>query len=126
MESLFINYVFGHFIGDFFLQHRKMADNKNQSGMTAHLWCTIHVLVYTAAVALVVGDSSLLFLLGVAIPHWLADRFSLAYHWMKITGSSDLLHHKHPTKAAFGVGIYLVLDQTYHLGCLFLLYLALN
>lgn len=45
---------------------------------------------------------------------------------MKITGSSDLLHNEHPTKAAFGVGIYLVLDQTYHLGCLYILACIIN
>lgn len=121
MESLFINYIFGHFVGDFFLQHKKMADNKNQTGWSAFFWCTVHVMVYTATVSMFVGNSSPLFLLGVAVPHWIADRFSLAYQWMRVTGGSELLPHENPTKAAFGVAIYIVIDQTYHLGCLYLL-----
>jgi hypothetical protein len=125
MESLFINYVFGHFVGDFFLQHRKMANNKNQSGLNAFFWCTVHVLVYTATVAAFVGNFSIVFLLGVAIPHWLADRWSLAYQWMRLTGAGDMIPNQDPTKAAFGVTIYIVLDQTYHLGCLYLLMLWL-
>jgi hypothetical protein len=126
MESLFINYVFGHFVGDFFLQHRKMANNKNQTGWNAFFWCTVHVLVYTTTVAVFVGNFSFVFLLGVAIPHWAADRFSLAYQWMRLTGAGDMIPNQDPTKAAFGVAIYIVIDQTYHLGCLYLLMLWLN
>jgi hypothetical protein len=121
MESMFTMYVFGHFVGDFFLQYKKMADNKNQTGWNATFWCTAHVVVYTLTLALFTGNYSALFLLCVAVPHWMADRFSLAYQWMKLTGGSALMPHTDPTKAAFGVAIYIAIDQTFHLGCLYAL-----
>jgi len=121
MDSLIINTVFGHFVGDFFLQHRLMADNKFKPGWKASLWCTLHVLVYTLTIAIFVGDYSLLFLLGVAVPHWIADRWSIAYHWMQVIDRDDLILNDDPTKAAFGAIIYVTLDQTFHLGSLYIL-----
>ena len=121
MESLIANIIFGHFVGDFFLQHKLMAENKFLRGKKASLWCGFHVLVYTITVAAFVGNFSLIFLLGVALPHFFADRFSFAYRWMCVLGRGDLMGSSDPGKASFGTVIYVVIDQTFHLGCLYLL-----
>jgi len=126
METLILKTFFGHFIGDFFLQHKMMAENKNQTGSKAFVWCSLHVIVYTITVACFVGNFSPLFLVGVALPHWIGDRLSIAYWWMKILNRAELLGSKNPTSAAFGVVIYVVIDQVYHLGCLYLLLQLLN
>lgn len=126
MEMSLTLIIFGHFVGDFFLQHRLMADNKFRPGMKNAMWCTFHVLVYTLTVALFGQNFSLLFLVGVALPHWVADRFSFAYRWMRLIGRGDLMGNTVPQKAAFGAIIYVVIDQTYHLGCLYLLMQALS
>lgn len=123
MDSLAINIIFGHFIGDFFLQHKQMADSKYLPGWTATRWCSLHVLVYTLTVAMFASNFSPIFLLGVAIPHWIADRFSIAYRWMQLIGRGDLIPNDDPTKAAFGAIIYVTLDQTFHLGSLYILIL---
>jgi len=121
MEKMLIGTIFGHFIGDFFFQVRDMADNKYRAGWKGFLWCSIHVLIYTLVVAMFTGNFSLLFLLGVYLPHWIVDRWSLAFHWMKFIGRSDLINNSNPQKASFGVIIYVVIDQTIHLGCLYIL-----
>lgn len=123
MDSLVINIIFGHFVGDFFLQHKLMANNKYLPEWTATGWCSLHVLVYTLTVAIFASNFSPIFLLGVAIPHWIADRFSIAYRWMQLIGRNDLIPNDDPTKAAFGAIIYVTLDQTFHLGSLYILIL---
>lgn len=121
MERLLINIVFGHFVGDFFLQHKLMAENKFRSGWRASGWCALHVVVYTATVAIFAQNFSLLFLAGVFIPHFVADRYSFAYHWIRLIGRGDLIGHDNPSKASFGTVIYVVIDQTCHIGCLYIL-----
>lgn len=121
METLFAKILFAHIIGDFFFQHKLMADNKYQKGLRGFLWCSTHVLVYTLVIALLIGNYTPLFILGVYIPHWLLDRYSLAYQWMRILGRGDLLLNTNPSRASFGAIIYVVLDQTMHIMCLFIL-----
>lgn len=123
MEVLLVNIVFGHFIGDFFLQHRLMAENKFLLGTRNLLWGIFHVTIYTITVAVFAQNFTPFFLFGVFVPHLVADRWVFAYHWMRLIGRSDLLGHKNPTKASFGVVIYVAIDQTYHLGCLYILVL---
>jgi len=69
MISLYI--IAAHLTGDFILQTDKMAQKKFDS----HTWRTIHVIVYTMTFVPVVLVTSLpwLFLLAVAIPHWIID-----------------------------------------------------
>ncbi len=121
MEIEFFKVVFAHFIGDFFFQNSFMADNKRKNGVTGFLWCSVHVLVYTTILLLIVGDYSTLFFLGVYIPHWVIDRWSLAYQWMKVLGRGGLLTSPNQMEFSFGVVIYVVMDQTAHLLCLYIL-----
>jgi hypothetical protein len=121
METTLIAVIFGHFIGDFFLQTKAMADNKYHFGMKGFFSCTVHVLVYTLTVAVFANNFAPFFLLGVYLPHWIVDKWSLAYHWMKLIGRSDLINNSNQQKAAFGAIIYVVIDQTIHLGCLYIL-----
>lgn len=120
MNSFALSLVAGHVIGDFFLQTRSMAENKYQPGRPGHLWCSIHVAVYTATVALCAHEASAAFLAAVALPHWLVDRFSLAYRWMRLIGRGEMLKSKSPVDAAFGAIVYVTLDQAIHLGCLYM------
>ena len=121
MENILASVIFGHLFGDFFFQSRMMADNKHHSGWRGSIWCSVHVLVYTFFVAVFVGNFSLIFLLGVYIPHWIIDRWSLAFHWMKLINRDGLINSFNPQEVSFGVVIYVVIDQTIHLGCLYIL-----
>jgi len=73
--------MLGHFVGDYLFQNQWMATRKSLKGMPGHIACTIHILLYIFAVALFVGWHPL-FLLVVAAPHWIIDRWSLANYWL--------------------------------------------
>lgn len=126
MNDLILRVLVGHLVGDFFLQHKKIADNKWKSGAIAYLWCTIHVTVYTLSVCASVGEWSTVFFLGVATPHFLIDKYSLALQWMKVTDAVALRESKSPIDNAFGVVIYVVIDQSLHLGSFIVLFQFLN
>lgn len=121
MENLIIKVLFGHFVGDFFFQSKMMSDTKYRSGWKGIFWCSVHVLIYTLFIAMFVGNFSPIFLLGVFIPHWLIDKWSLAHKWMTLMGRGDLISSPDPRRASFGAIIYVVIDQTLHFGCLYIL-----
>lgn len=93
--------VLGHFVGDYLFQNQWMAIGKSQPGWKGTVACTVHVLLYTLAVALFTGWNPL-FLLVVAVPHWIIDRWSLAtyilqfkngYHPFRDTWKKPPLDH---------------------------------
>ena len=81
--------VLGHFVGDYTFQNQWMATEKSYPGKRGHIACTVHVLCYTLAVALFTGWHPL-FLLAVAVPHWIIDRWSLATYILKFKNGYDL------------------------------------
>lgn len=76
--------MMGHFCGDYLFQSQWMATRKSMKGMPGHVACTVHVICYTAMVCAFTGWHPL-FLLVVAVPHWIIDRWSLANYilWFK-------------------------------------------
>lgn len=136
MLTLFINAILGHFVGDYLLQNQWMAIGKSYPGKRGHIACTIHVLLYTLAVAIFTNIWSPLFLLIIAIPHWIIDRWSLAKYILKFKngyGAFDVwekgLVCAHPApdqlernvwKVAFAAPVYIMNDNTLHFICLWL------
>lgn len=119
MDSILIKVFIGHILGDFFFQFSKMANNKYHSGRKRDLWCTIHVLVYTLFVSVISSNLTPVFLVGVFVPHWIVDRWSLAYQWMRLIGRGSLLYSNDTREVSFGAIVYVVLDQSIHLVCLY-------
>jgi hypothetical protein len=125
--------ILGHFVGDYLFQNQWMATGKSQPGMKGHLACTIHVALYTFAVALFTGWHPL-FLLIVAVPHWIIDRWSLAKYILKWKNGygMDEVWEKAPVcaapapnqlernvwKTAFAAPVYIFNDNTLHWVCL--------
>lgn len=107
--NLFISMLFGHFVGDFFLQPKSMAVKKGSSTGTA----LCHVAIYTTAVLVFTlpflglpktpHDTSWVihyfgWIAAIFVPHYLIDRYSLADKWLNfINGRSleDFLWHGH-------------------------------
>jgi len=81
--------ILGHFVGDYTFQNQWMATEKSYPGWRGHFACTIHVALYTLAIAMFTGWHSL-FLLAVAVPHWIIDRWSLAIYILKFKNGYDL------------------------------------
>jgi hypothetical protein len=124
--------MLGHFVGDYLFQNQWMALNKTAKGLLGHLACTVHVLLYTFAIALFVGWHPL-FLLVVAVPHWIIDRWSLASYWLTFKNgiaATELWDIKPLTpittdglqrnvwKLAFAAPVYIFNDNTIHWVCL--------
>jgi Protein of unknown function (DUF3307) len=128
--------ILGHFVGDYIFQNQWMAIGKSQPGWKGTLACTVHVLLYTLAVALFIGWNPL-FLLVVAVPHWIIDRWSLAtyilqfkngYHpfketWQQTPKSLDPAVEEEKLilnvwKVAFAAPVYIFNDNTLHWVCL--------
>jgi Protein of unknown function (DUF3307) len=118
--------ILGHFVGDYIFQNQWMAIGKSQPGKHGHIACTVHVLLYTLAVALFTGWHPL-FLLMVAVPHWIIDRWSLATYILKWKNGYHPFtgvwteEEKLPLNVwhvAFAAPVYIFNDNTLHWVCL--------
>lgn len=114
--------LFAHFLGDFFFQTKSMAENKYLSDRKGFFWCTLHSLIYTLTLVGFTQNLTPVFFLGVFLPHWIVDRYSIGYWWMRILGRGELLTNIQPNKPQFGPIIYVVIDQTIHIGSLHILF----
>lgn len=131
--EMFAGAILGHFVGDYLFQNQWMATRKSFKGWPGHIACTIHVLLYTLAVALFTGFHPL-FLLAIALPHWVIDRWSLASYILKFKNGYgfDGVWTKAPVcatpppdqlernvwKTAFAAPVYIFNDNTLHWVCI--------
>ena len=130
--EIFTEAILGHFVGDYIFQNQWMAVGKSHPGWRGHLACTVHVLLYTLAVALFTGWHPL-FLLVIAVPHWIIDRWSLATYWLRAKNGfwmKDVWSLKpgdqikfetlglNVWKVAFAAPVYIFNDNTLHWVCI--------
>ena len=130
------NLLLGHLVGDYLLQTNWMALNKHKNDVEGWLACTIHCLLYAAAVALFMSpfirpDTMLII---AFITHFPLDKFGLADKYLKAIGgrspSEWLIDMKQqqmilgkdaiPTpeamlSAGFTAFVYAVCDNTMHM-----------
>lgn len=95
-----MSWLIAHLIGDFLFQPKWVKGNST-------LVCTLHCLIYTLAVIVFsdfVSQSFIVVFPAIFIPHFIIDRWSLAYVWMPLDYTEDI----HLT----------IVDQTLHLICL--------
>lgn len=137
MIELFVKALLGHMIGDYLWQNQWMAIGKSQPGWRGHLACTVHVIAYTIAVMLATGLYTWPMFLGVAIPHWIIDRWSLGKKWINLKNSVPMdeiwergpvcaqappdLMQRNVWKLAFAAPVYIANDNTMHFICLYYL-----
>ena len=133
---IFVLAMLGHFVGDYLLQNAWMATGKSKPGWPGHFACSVHVLLYTLAIAVFTGIWNPWFLLVVATPHWLIDRTSFAWTFLRFKNgyserevwtkapvcaqpAPDLLE-RNVWKTSFAAFVYVVNDNTMHWVCLWL------
>ena len=135
--NFFALLVLGHLVGDFLLQPKWMAMDKNGNWYT----CTIHCLVYTLAVTLFTWPTMAFHLswpLVVFLTHWPIDYFSLADKWLAVIEGRSLkdfflnghknLKEETPEldmnhrilRGGFTSVVYTVTDNTMHLVLMYL------
>lgn len=143
MNEFFALLVLGHLLGDFFLQNKWMAMNKQGS-----TWkCAVHCAIYTGAVTLTTWPAihGWAWSLLVFCSHFPIDRWSLADKWLDLINGRSLwdfmwfghrdIHlgntgaygasaefvrkNYHILRGGFHAVVYTVVDSTMHL---FLMY----
>ncbi len=124
MNDTFIDLLLAHFIADFFFQTKNMAEQKYKLDKIGFMFCSFHIATYTIVVCAYMflfsenWNFSILFVIILAIPHWIIDRNSLAAKWMKIIERDNLFRSKDSLQVGFGAVIYVVIDQVMHILCL--------
>lgn len=120
---MFIKIIFGHLIGDYILQSRRMATMKGVQTFKGLLWCILHCIIYTISVCVCLGDLTPLTLFIVFNSHFWIDRYSLAKSWMSWINGKDYfkIFSKKPEsieellEIIFGSCVYIVTDNTFHI-----------
>lgn len=121
MDDLFARLILGHAVGDYLFQNNKMALRKNMKGGEGHLWCTVHVLIYSVCVCLFLWKANPLVFGVVFLSHWPIDRYSLGLKWSEFYGSISwrkVYEEKKegwPAQLAFAAPVYIAVDNTMHM-----------
>lgn len=75
--------LLGHLVGDYLLQTSWMAKDKAQHHFHGWLAATVHCLVYTASVMVIMNNYDIIWGIAVFLSHFFIDKFSLGEVWMK-------------------------------------------
>jgi len=119
MASLFVMMILGHLVGDYLLQNKSMMLKKSEKNFNGVLWCTLHCLIYTAAVCLFLWTLNPWVILAIFASHWPIDRWSLGAKWMKLIRSRDPKDTSPGNKAFYPI-VYVAVDNTWHLVLMFI------
>lgn len=109
-----ISVLVGHLVGDYLLQNDWMAAGKKKSSFI----CAVHVALYTLAVLVLSGEWSPVIATGVAVPHFLIDRWGFIAWWMKFMRQPAFME---PPMSPWS---RIVVDNVWHIMCLHCLFLA--
>lgn len=121
-----IEMLFGHVVGDYFLQNAKMAENKNKHSGLGWGMCAVHCAVYTLSVCSFMWDFRIKWLLLVFLSHFIIDKFSLAEKYLNLVRGRSIqwflsqslknitLNHS-ILRGGLTVLIYVIVDNTAHL-----------
>lgn len=127
---MFVSMLFGHIVGDYFLQNKWMALNKNKHNGLGWLTCLVHCTLYTIAVCTFMWLWSPLWILLVFLSHFPIDKWSLAEKYLKLisgrslgeflTNPENRCYSPHiALRAGFNILIYTIVDNSAHLMILY-------
>lgn len=117
--------LLGHLVGDYLFQTKWMAINKHKYNLTGWLAATVHCIIYTLSVCLIMWNFQPIWMLAVFLSHFPIDKFSLGEIYLKYVKNNSLRDYidyrwaKHNrediVKGSFNTIIYVVTDNTMHL-----------
>jgi hypothetical protein len=126
LAYLFVLAYVGHRIGDFWLQPKNWALRKSEKSWFGFFICTLHVVVYTFAVCVLLKTYNLYVVASIFIPHWLIDRYSFANTWLgwihgrTFMGAFNSKDKFREFDIAFTSLVYGETDGSFHHACLWL------
>ncbi|MCC7469736.1 MAG: DUF3307 domain-containing protein [Bacteroidetes bacterium] len=112
--------MFGHIIGDYFLQPQKMAIHKSSNTLV----CFVHVTIYTISVCAMLWNWNPVVALSIFLPHFIIDRWSLGEVWLRLiggrtaNGAMSETGVKREFAIAFYAPVYIIVDNGLHLLCI--------
>lgn len=118
--------LLGHLVGDYLLQNNWMALGKSKYNGMGWLTCTVHCLLYSLAVCLLMWQWTAAWFAVVFLSHFVLDKFGLPEMYLKmINGRSLERFMENPEnkeytpyiglRSGFTVLVYVVVDNTMHL-----------
>lgn len=128
-NDFFAMLLLGHMVGDYLLQNKWMAMNKNGNWLT----CAIHCLIYTAAVYAFTSSyvTYMYWPLIIFATHFPVDYFSLADRWLEQIKGRSLIDfikngksnipseydkdNYHALRGGFTALVYTAVDNTLHM-----------
>ena len=122
-----IEMLFGHLVGDYFLQNNWIAQNKGKYSVAGWLICILHCSLYTISVCWFMGDFRADWMVLVFCSHFFIDKFALADKYARVIRSGGCLTRffekvgdwdtpkKEGLTAAFCALVYVVIDNSAHL-----------
>lgn len=124
MIDIFFGALAGHLLGEFFFQTKTMEIRKKEKGRYGLILCTIHSLIYTFLICLLTWQLAPWFALSIFTTHWVIDRFYLSESWLKLIRGRTFesvyssAYSYREIDLAFTAPIYLIVDNSMHLFCL--------
>ncbi len=121
MFTIFEKIIIGHLVGDYMFQTKKMALEKSAKNWHGLITCTVHCLIYTAAVCLFTASTAPLKISLIFLSHFPIDRWSLANKWLDlIKGRNFITAYKSTNEhreidLIFSAIVYVVVDNTMHI-----------
>jgi len=121
-----VGMLFGHLVGDYYLQPRRMALSKSKHNGLGLMICLIHCVLYTLFVCLFMWNFTPLWIITVFVTHYIPDRYGLADKYLQlIHGRSFTEFMANPEnqtysphvalRAGFATIVYVIIDNTMHL-----------
>ena len=111
--------LLGHLVGDYLLQNEWMAQNKAKKTWIGWLAATIHCIIYTFAVCLIMWEWKPIWIVAIFFSHFFIDKFAFGYWYLKHIKGLDTYSYKmvglSELRAGFNAVIYTVTDNTMHL-----------
>ena len=120
--------ILAHLTGDYLLQGKHMALTKAEKGFEGFKTCFRHCFRYTAAVCFFMWTLDPVIIWLVFMTHWIVDRHSLAWVWLKLIKGRTFegAVAQEGVAREFDVGftclVYAVVDNTFHLISLWLIF----
>ena len=120
MIELFIYLIFGHLVGDYLLQPKKMALNKSAKNWQGFLICALHALIYTVSIFVAIWKFNILAIIIIFVSHFIIDHWSVGNVWAKIIKGrtfESARASQEPNREfdiAFTSVVYTVVDTTLH------------
>ena len=111
-----MNWFIGHLIGDYLLQNDWMAMNKKSLSWKGFFCCFVHCFLWTISIMVCTGWKWWI-VIPVFYSHWIFDRTDFVVRYMNLIGAWARWDKKSETF----VFPYLIMDNTMHMVCLWLI-----